>query len=211
MAEIRIAIDTRELQKWAGTVVKKMPGALSNALRAAAREARSEFTKELAKDTNVPIALVKRGVSALVGPSPGKLVATWTASSAFIGIGNTLGGDGKRMYTRPKLRKALRGGSSLQFSTFKDTGGGSSHLQLRKAFIINVGGKQVVMLRTGKQRSSIRGVSAEMASTAANQPNSAPRLKWEKVVKTQLAPKISAAVQTVLDGGDVRIDTGSAD
>jgi len=206
-----VKIDTRELVSWASKAASKLPSALASAVNKSAREGRTIAIKQIAADENVSTAVAKRGIGPLRRASPGKLIATWDALTTKIGILQTQGGEGKVAYTTAKARRATRGGATLNFSTHSVTGGGSSHLALRRAFVLTANGGRALMIRLGSGKKDIKAVYAATAATIMKQEKSAPRVAWQKTVEASLPRNVTTAVQAVLDGGSGPSDNSGSD
>ena len=194
--QVNVKIDTAGLLKWATDLsASKLKLTLKNSLNRAARAARTQAIKDIAADVGVSTARVRPGVSALRTASPSNLVASWTASKVRIGILATAG--------------AVIARSGLTASTFRATGGGSSTLSAPKAFVVKSNKGRVVMVRRGKGRSAIKGVFAEMPSTAIAQPNSAPRREWQHHAEINIKRELEVGLQAVLNRASPPSDSGS--
>ena len=93
-----------------------------------------------------------------------------------------------------------------------DLGGGVFTKRLNKnqhRGVILANGGRVLMIRTGKGKKAIRGVFAEMPSTAMAQPNSAARRIWQKTAEVRLPIELKAGLEAVLNGASPPSDSGS--
>ena len=195
--QVNVKIDTADLLRWATELsASKFKLAAKNSLNRAARAARTQAIKDIAADVGVSTARVRPGVSALRTASPSNLSASWTASKVRVGILATAGA-------------VIARSGGLTASTFRATGGGSASLSAPKAFVIKSNGGRVVMVRRGKGRSAIKGVFAEMPSTALAQPNSAPRREWHHHAEINIKRELEVGLQAVLNRASPPSDSGS--
>jgi hypothetical protein len=199
MPSISVAIDGSQLAAWATELsASKIRSTLASALNKAARAARKDFIAVAAQDIGVPVSRVKASVSNIVRASPSNLSAKFVVSKSRIGIRNTMGA----IFSK---------GSGLTAHTHVLTGGGSASLSAPKAFLLQANGGQVIMVRVGKGRATIKGIYAEGVNTALSQPAAAPRLKWIRDADTITPHAIADGMQRVLNGGSVPSDTSSND
>jgi hypothetical protein len=194
---ITVKLDAANFIKWATELsAYKFKLALKSGLNKASRAARTSAIEVIALDEGVSQARAKKSISALATASPSRLITTWTAAKQKIGIMNTSGAT-------------LRKGVGLRASTHRVTGGGSSHLNIEKAFLLRANGGVVVVIRKGKGRNALKGIYAENPNTAMAQPGGAARKVWEKVASGRLQNELTASVQAVLNGGMPASDSGS--
>lgn len=197
MAALSFTIDVSKLTEWAGELSRyTIRLAAKNAINRTARRARNEAIKTIATDIGVSTARVKKSVSALRAASPWNLKAEFTASAQRIGILNVTGA------------RVLRLGG-LTASTYRLTGGGSSSLNVAKAFRVKANGGTFVAVRKGGSRLPLKGIYAEHPATALGQKNAAARQQWQKVVDADMPAELSKGFQAVLDGMRPPADSGS--
>ncbi|QDM28401.1 hypothetical protein FNL56_21510 [Tardiphaga sp. vice304] len=194
---ITVKLDAVNFIKWATELsAYTVRLAAKSGLNKASRAARTAAIEMISLDEGVSSARAKRSISALSTASPSRLVTTWTAAKAKVGIMNTSGAT-------------VRKGVGLRASTHRVTGGGSSHLNVEKAFLLRANGGVVVVVRKGKGRNALHGIYAENPNTAMAQAGGAARKVWEKVASVRLQNELTASVQAVLSGGMPSSDSGS--
>lgn len=196
---VTIKIDTSQLVAWAANLSSyKMKLAIKSGLNKASRAARTAAIEMISLDEGVSQARAKRSISPLSTASPSRLVTSWTASKQRIGILATTGA---------KLTK----GVGLSAKTHRITGGGSSRLQVKKAFLLSANGGRVVMVRTTNAKGSkaLKAIHAESPSTAMAQDDGAARKVWQKTAEVRLNADIGAAIQSVLNGAMPASDSGN--
>ncbi|MEE4417300.1 phage tail protein [Klebsiella pneumoniae] len=189
MSLLQVSVDATAMEKWAeGLSTRGLRNAIRRAVDKSATAARKVALEVIAKDVGVPVARIRPGVTKVQRTTQYDLRASFTASKLRIGILNTQG--------------AAVGAGGLTASTFRVTGGGSSKLNVKDAFIVRANGGTFVAIRRGKQRLPLKGLYAEMPSTAMGQDNAAARVAWQKEADKQLAERLPAEIakQLVAEG-----------
>lgn len=193
MPDLQITFDTSELTKLLDSAAANTVNALRRAVDRTARRARRETIKVMAADIGRPQSAFSKAVPPVKTTTQSSITATWRISKANIGILKT------GSFT--PIRSALQG--SFSGSTFRATGGGSASLNLPKAFIIEHNGGRVLMVRTGKGRSAIKAIYAEMPNTSMSQDDAAPRRMWTRVAQHDLGANAAAEMQNALNGAQL--------
>lgn len=194
--DIQVKWDAKQFTDQLEGAATKMLSSLASAINKSARTARREDIKIIAQDIGRPASEFRDATPVIRRASPGNLTATWTVKKKKVGVLGT--------GTFTPVMSALRG--SFSGSTFRLSGGGSSALNIPKAFIMpnkgsgGKGGRGLLFIRTGKSRNAVHAVMAEMPRTAMSQPDAVPRKVWERVANEELAKNVSEAVGRVING-----------
>ncbi|MGI3901098.1 MAG: hypothetical protein ACRYGP_17480 [Janthinobacterium lividum] len=191
--DIRVELDTRQLEAWAGQTTKAINSQLRSAVTRSARYSRAQAVKVMAKDANVPMARLRKAVPLVQAPrsgSGGLIAATWT-----------VGKSGNIIRSAGGAAPAFTRGTPVEVSTFATTGGGSSALSLPKGFvIIGKGGNRLVVTRNGKGRSDFKAIYAADPRAMLGQEDGAARKAWQTAAETSLPLLLTAAVSAALAG-----------
>jgi len=183
---LTVNINASSLEKWASELSSKgLRNSIRRAIDRSASQARKIAVETIAKDAGVPVARIRPGVTKLRRTTQYDLKASFTANKLAIGILNTQGATVKRI-------------GGLSASTFRISGGGSSSLNVARAFIVNANGGRFVAYRKGKERLPIKPIWAEMPNTAMSQDKGAARLAWQKEAEKQTAKLLPAEIQRQL-------------
>jgi hypothetical protein len=184
MSLVNVSIDTKQLEAWASELsASGMRNALRRAIDQSARAARKITIDVIAKDIGVSKAKIKAATPKVVTTKAGDLSARWTVSKMRINIADTQGATISR-----------QGG--LHASSHRISGGGSSHLDVAKAFLVKTAsGGRFVAFRKGKERLPIKGIYAEHPATAMAQDGAAARVTWQKEADKQLSTRLPVEVQ----------------
>jgi hypothetical protein len=187
MGLVDVKLDTSKLSQWASELSERgFRNALRRAIDQSARAARKVAIKAIAADIGVSASSIKAAVPKVQATRAGSLSATWTISKLRIGIMNTAGATISRS-------------GGLRASTHRVTGGGSAHLDISKAFLVTTAaGGKFVAFRKGKSRLPLKGVYAEMPSTAMGQNGSAPQKVWKDAANKELATRLPVEIQKAL-------------
>ncbi|MEK9282813.1 phage tail protein [Bradyrhizobium sp. ISRA442] len=182
MASLTVKLDAASMEQWAETLsTRGIRNAIRRAVDKSATAARKVALEVIAKDAGVPVARIRPGVTKVKRTTQYDLSASFTASKLRIGILNTQG--------------ASVGAGGLTASTFRTTGGGSAKLGVTNAFIVHAnGGTFVAIRRPGVKRLPIKGIYAEMPSTAMGQDDGAARVAWQKEANKQLAERLPVEI-----------------
>jgi hypothetical protein len=183
MGLVDVKIDTTKLAQWASELSERgFRNALRRAIDQSARAARKVAIKAIAADIGVSASKIRAATPKVQTTKAGDLSARWVISKMRISIADVQGASISRS-------------GGLQASTHRLTGGGSSHLDVQKAFIVKMAnGARFVAYRKGKSRLPIHGVYAEMPSTAMRQNGSAPQKIWTKTANDELAKRLPVEI-----------------
>ncbi len=147
MSLVNVQIDTKALSQWASELSERgFRNALRRAIDQSARAARKVAIDAIAKDIGVSKAKIRAATPKVITTKAGDLSARWTVTKLRINILDTAGATISRS-------------GGLQASTHRLTGGGSSHLDVSKAFLVTTAsGGRFVAYRRGKERLPIKGI-----------------------------------------------------
>jgi hypothetical protein len=184
MPLVNVAIDTKQLEAWATELsAKGLRNAIRRAIDQSARAARKVAIDIIAKDIGVSKGKIRAATPKVVTTKAGDLSARWTVTKMRISILDTQGTTISR-----------QGG--LHASTHRLTGGGSSQLDVSKAFLVKTAsGGRFVAYRKGKERLPIKGIYAEHPATAMAEDGAAARVAWQKEADKQLSTRLPIEVQ----------------
>lgn len=187
MSLVNVQIDTKKLSEWASELsTRGMRNAIRRAVDQSARYARKVTIDAIAKDIGVSKSAIKAATPKVITTKAGDLAARWTVTTMRIGIMNTQGASISR-------------GTGLVASTHRTTGGGSSHLDVEKAFLVTMAnGSKFVAFRKGKQRLPLKAIYAESPATALGQQGSAPQQTWIKEANKQMGTRLPVEIQKAL-------------
>ena len=185
---VLIRFDDRDLQRWGAAAVKLVENNVRSAIDKSARAARREAIKTMAADSLVPRARFARAVPLVRTTRPGSLIATWTVGKSK----NSIRGPGGREITR------IPRNTTVAASSYVLSGGGSSHMQLARAFVINANGGRVVMTRYGSGKRAIKPIYAESPHTGMKGDRK-PKVIWQQVAENAVRRNLSADVQAALN------------
>jgi hypothetical protein len=156
---------------------------LRNAIRRAidqsATAARKVAVDVMARDIGVPPSRLNSAVTKVKRSTQYSLAASFTASKSAINLAAT-GAKVSRI-----------GGASG--STYRITGGPSTHLQALHAFVMSKGGAKFIVQRRGKARLPVKGIFAETASYALGQ--GAANKVWQKSAEAELSMRLGREIQ----------------
>jgi len=190
MADIQVKLDTKEFEQRLEFASRESINAMRRAVDRAARSARKDAIREMARDIGAPASKFRSAVPLVKASTASNISATWTISKKRLSL---LELSGTRF--APVL-STLRGKASG--STFRTTGGGSASLSLPKAFVMTApNGARLLMVRNG---SKIKAIYGAMPNTTMSQDDGAPRVLWTKVAERELAKNLGAEMQRALDG-----------
>jgi hypothetical protein len=184
MALLNVAIDAKQLEAWATELsARGMRNALRRAIDQSARAARKVTIDAIANDIGVSKGKIRAATPKVVTTKASDLSARWTVTKMRINILDTAGATISR-----------QGG--LQASTHRLTGGGSSRLDVSKAFLVTTAsGGRFVAYRKGKERLPIKGIYAEHPATAMAEDRAAARVTWQKEADKQLSARLPVEVE----------------
>jgi hypothetical protein len=184
MSLVNVALDTSKLRQWAQELSERgFRNALRRAIDQSARAARKVAIDAIAKDIGVSKGKIRAATPKVVSTKAGSLSASWTVLKMRIGILDTAGASISR-----------QGG--LTAATHRLSGGGSSHLDVGKAFLVTTAsGGKFVAYRKGKERLPIKAIYAEHPATAMGQDGAAARVAWVKEADKQLATRLPVEIE----------------
>jgi hypothetical protein len=184
MGLIDVKIDTSKLTQWASELSERgFRNALRRAIDQSARAARKLAIDAISKDIGVSKGKLKAATPKVITTKAGDLSARWTISKMRIGILDTAGATISRS-------------GGLHASTHRLTGGGSTSLDVSKAFLVTTAsGGKFVAFRKGKERLPIKGIYAEHPATAMGQDGSVPQKIWKDTASKELAKRLPVEIQ----------------
>jgi hypothetical protein len=184
MGLIDVKIDTTKLSQWASELSERgFRNALRRAIDQSARAARKIAIHAISKDIGVSKAKLRAATPKVITTKAGDLSARWTISKMRIGILDTAGATISRS-------------GGLHASTHRLTGGGSTSLDVSKAFLVTTAsGGKFVAFRKSKERLPIKGIYAEHPATALGQNGSAPQKIWKDTASKELATRLPVEIQ----------------
>lgn len=187
---IRVELDARQLEAWAGQTVRAITSQLRSAVDKSARYARNKTIPVMQADSGVPKARFRAAVPTVrSSPLSGPISATWTVGKSANSIRDSGGGVS---FVR---------GTPMRGSTFRVTGGGSAGLVLPRGFVINGrNGGRVVVTRQGPGKYNFKEVYAESPNTGMAQADGAPRKAWEAAAADSVGLLIAAGVSAAMAG-----------
>lgn len=187
MGLVNVALDTSKFSAWASELsTRGLVNALRRAIDQSARAARKAAIDAISKDIGVSKAKIRAATPKVVTTKAGDLSARWTVSKMRISILDTAGATISRS-------------GGLTAATHRLSGGGSSHLDVSKAFLVTTAsGGKFVAFRKGKERLPIKGIYAEHPATAMGQDGSAPQKVWKDTANRELATRLPVEIGKAL-------------
>lgn len=187
MSLVNVQIDTKALSRWASELSERgVRNALRRAIDQSARAARKVAVDAISKDIGVSKAKIRAATPKVITTKAGDLSARWTVSKMRINILDTAGATISRA-------------GGLTAATHRLSGGGSSHLDVSKAFLVTTAsGGRFVAFRKGKERLPIKGIYAEHPATAMGQDGSAPQKLWKDTASRELAARLPIEIGKAL-------------
>ena len=179
MAALGVKLDAKALDHWAQTLSSRgFRNAIRRAVDKSATAARKVAVKTIAADIGVSTRRLGKAVTKLGRTTQYNLSASFTATKSAINMLAT-GAE----VSRP---------GGMTGSTYRLTGGPSSSLRVKSAFLMTVNGKSFIVIRKGKERPPARGLYAETASYALGE--GVARKIWEKEADKQLVARLPAEI-----------------
>lgn len=190
---ISIKLDTREFEALLNSAAAQIPKALRAVVTKTSRDARRIALDVGARDMDVSAARAKKGVPTVSAARASSLVATWRIPTVETSIWDSLDAS---------MANAAARKGPLAAAVERLSGGGSSHLAVKRAFMLRGvnSGKQIVMRRFGPGKHDIRKVEGEMLVTSMKQDDGAARVAWQKEAEKQMALRTAEAVAAALTG-----------
>jgi hypothetical protein len=187
MSLVNVQIDTTKLSQWASELSERgFRNALRRAIDQSARAARKVAIDAISKDIGVSKATIRSATPKIVGTKAGSLSATFTVTKLRIGILNVSGASVSKS-------------GGLTAATHRLGGGGSSHLDVSKAFLVTTAsGGKFVAYRKGKERLPIKGIYAEHPATALGQDGAPAQTIWKQTAHKELATRLPTEIQKAL-------------
>ena len=187
MGLIDVKLDTSKLSQWASELSQRgFRNALRRAIDQSARAARKVAIKAIAADIGVSVSRFKAATPKVITTKAGDLSARWTVGKMRIGILDTAGATISRS-------------GGLHASTHRLSGGGSTSLDVSKAFLVTTAsGGKFVAFRKGKERLPIKGIYAEHPATAMGQDGAAAQKIWKDTANRELAARLPVEIQKAL-------------
>jgi hypothetical protein len=184
MGLVDVKIDTTKLSQWASELSERgFRNALRRAIDQSARAARKVAIKAIAADIGVSASAIKAATPKIRTTTAGSLSASFTVTKLRIGIMNVSGAS-------------ISKSGGLHAATHRLTGGGSSSLDVSKAFLVTTAsGGKFVAFRKGKERLPIKGIYAEHPATAMGQDGAAAQTVWKQTANKELATRLPVEIQ----------------
>lgn len=177
---LSVTVDASQLEAWASEIsTRGMRNAIRRAVDQSATAARRVALDTMAKDIGVPKVRLKGVVSPVKRSTQYSLSASFTANKSAINIAAT------------GAKVSRYGGASA--STYRITGGPSTHLQAPHAFVMSKGGAKFIVQRRGNARLPVRGLFAETASYALGE--GAANKVWQKAASAELSVRLGREIQ----------------
>lgn len=181
-----VKLDGSKLERWANELsVRGVKNAIRRAVDQSARAARKETIQVIADDIGVSKARIRAATPKVVTTKAGDLAARWKVTKMRIGIRNVAGAK-------------ITLGQGLTASTHRVGGGGSSHLRVKRAFIMSANGGEAIAYRTGRSRYPIKAIHAEHPATALGQDGAPAQKKWKDTANRELHARLAVEVQKQL-------------
>jgi hypothetical protein len=186
--EIQTSLDTRQFVAQLETAARQTVNALRRSVDRTARAARKEAIAKMSPDIGTPKRDFARGIGPVKASTQSNISASWTTTQSRT--------PALKVAEFTPVLSALRG--SADVSTYRLTGGPSSHLNLPKAFIMRASnGAELLMVRKGGK---IHPIYAASPKTLMGEDNAAPHKAWEKVAERELQANLNTEMQKALDG-----------
>ena len=187
MGLVDVKIDTTKLSQWASELSERgFRNALRRAIDQSARAARKVAIDAIAKDIGVSKGKIRAATPKVVTTKAGDLSARWTIGKMRINILDTAGASISRA-------------GGLTASTHRLGGGGSSRLDVAKAFLVKTAsGGRFVAFRKGKERLPIKGIYAEHPATAMGQDGAPAQTLWKQTANRELASRFPVEIGKAL-------------
>ncbi|SRR5258708_7022053 len=184
MGLVDVKIDTTALSKWASEQSERgFRNALRRAIDQSARAARKVAIDAISRDIGVSKAAIKSATPKIRTTTAGSLSASFTVTKLRIGIMNVAGASVSKS-------------GGLTAATHRLGGGGSSHLDVSKAFLVTTAsGGKFVAYRKGKERLPIKGIYAEHPATAMGQDGAPAQTIWKQTANRELATRLPVEIQ----------------
>ena len=175
---ISIKLDVREFEQLLNGAAAQIPKALRAVVTKTARDSRRIALDVAARDMDVSGARAKKGIPTVSAARAVGLTATWRIPTVEISIWDSLDAS---------MANAAARKGPLAAAIERLSGGGSSHLAVKRAFMMRGvnSGKEIVMRRFGSGKHDIRKVEGEMLVTSMKQDDGAARVAWEKEANAQ--------------------------
>lgn len=190
---IKITLDVREFEQLLNSAAVQIPKAMRAVVTKTARDARRIALDVGARDMDVSGARAKKGIPTVTAARATGLTATWRIPTVETSIWDSLDAS---------MANAAARKGPLAAAVERLSGGGSSHLAVKRAFMLRGvnSGKEIVMRRFGPGKHDIRKVEGEMLVTSMKQDDGAARVAWEKEANAQLRARTAEAVAAALAG-----------
>lgn len=186
MGLLDVKLDTSKMAKWAEELsARGLRNAIRRAVDQSARAARKETIQVIAGDIGVSKSKIRAATPRVVTTKAGDLAARWTVTKMRIGIRNVAGAK-------------ITYGQGLSAATHRIGGGGSSHLRVKRAFVMSANGGEAVVYRTGRSRFPIAAIYAETPATALGQDGAPAQKKWKDVADRELNARLGVEIQKQL-------------
>lgn len=186
MGLLDVKLDASKMTKWAEELsARGLRNAIRRALDQSARHGRKETIQVIADDIGVSKARIRAATPKVQTTRAGDLSAKWTVTKQRIGIRNVAGAR-------------IVHGEGLTASTHRLGGGGSSHLRVKRAFVMSANGGEAVVYRLTRDRYPIKAIHAEHPATALGQDGAPAQKKWREVANRELNSRLNVEISKQL-------------
>jgi hypothetical protein len=191
---ITTTMDTRQFVEQLETASRQVVNALRRSVDRTARAARKEAVARMPPDIGTPKRDFARGIGPVKASTQSNISASWTTTQSRT--------PALKVAEFTPVLSALRG--SADVSTYRLTGGPSSHLNLPKAFVMRASnGAELLMVRKGGK---IHPIYAASPKTLMGEDNAVAHTTWEKVAERELQANVATEMQKALDGASLSIE-----
>lgn len=196
MGDISISttMDVSALTKQLETAARQTVNALRRSVDRAARSARKESIAKMSADIGLPKSAFARGIGPVKASTQTNISASWTTKQSK--------SSGLKVAKFIPQVSALRGAADV--SSYRLTGGPSSHLNLPKAFIMRASnGAELLMVRKGGK---IHPIYAASPKTLMGEDDAVPQKVWKTTAERELSNNLSVEMQKALDGVSLSVE-----
>jgi hypothetical protein len=184
MVDLSVKIDASKMTAWAEKLVtgKGLVNALRRATDQSARAARKAVLPVIDQELGVPRVKWKGSVGKVLTTTASNLSARIIVSKQRVGILDAKGAT----ISKP---------GGLRASIHSLSGGGSSHLDVKRAFLVTTSkGGRFVATRVGKARLPLHGLYATDARVLGQSGNPVQE-KWREAAEREMHQRVTVEVQ----------------
>jgi hypothetical protein len=182
--QLNVTVDASKLEQWARELsVRGLRNAIRRSVDRAATAARKVALKKIAADIGVSESYIKD---------------TWQGEAHHARLAPASFTTVNKRISIMRVSGASIGADGLKASTHRLGGGGSTSLNVRRAFIVKTAaGGSFVAYRTSRSRLPIKGVYAEHPATAMGQAGPVQEA-WRQEAEKQLRERLGVELQKQL-------------